>query len=98
MAERITITPEELRSSANVFLTQADQISEILKTLEKEVESLESTWEGAAQDQFLSVYQTMSPEFMKMATQVLPGISNTLNSIAQKLEETDEQIASSLRQ
>ena len=50
MADRITITPQELRTSANNFRTKSEEIVEILKYLMTEVNNLESTWDGAAQD------------------------------------------------
>ena len=53
MAERITITPEELRDSASKFTGKATEIRETLSFLRNEVDSLEATWEGAAQNPVL---------------------------------------------
>ena len=97
MADRITITPSELRDASSQFNTKADEIEQILNDLKSLVDNLESTWDGAAQDQFFIMYDEMHPELAKIAEEVLPGIANTLTSIADTLEETDEQIASSLQ-
>lgn len=97
MAEKIMITPQELRTAASTFTTKADEIGTILNELNSLVESLESTWDGAAQDQFFNLYKEKHTDLIKVAEEILPGISETLESIAQTLEDTDEQIASSLQ-
>lgn len=52
MVARITITSEELRTASTNFANKAGEIRKILEYLRSEVNRLESTWDGAAQDQF----------------------------------------------
>jgi WXG100 family type VII secretion target len=74
MAARITITPEELRTSSTNFANKAGEIREILDYLRGEVDRLESTWEGAAQSQFFMTYEEMA-KTMAQFPEVVDGIT-----------------------
>lgn len=96
MAARITITPEELRTASTNFANKAGEIREILEYLRSEVNRLESTWDGAAQDQFFITYEEMA-KTLDQFPEVVDGISNQLSTVAQTLEETDQALADSLK-
>lgn len=96
MAARITISPEELRTSSTNFANKAGEIREILDYLRNEVDRLESTWDGAAQDQFFMTYEEMAKS-LDQFPEVVDGISQQLSAIAQTLEETDQALADSLK-
>lgn len=95
MAERITITPEELRTSSTNFGTKAEEIREILSYLKTEVSNLEATWSGAAQSQFFQQYDEMET-MLNQFPEVLDGISAQLTTVADTIEETDEQLRQAL--
>lgn len=96
MASRITITPEELRTASTNFATKAGEVRELLQYLRSEVNRLESTWEGAAQDQFFVTYEEMA-KTLDQFPDVVDGISQQLSNVAQTLEETDQALADSLK-
>ena len=96
MAARITITPEELRTASTNFSNKAGEIREILSYLRSEVNRLESTWDGAAQDQFFVTYEEMA-KTLDQFPEVVDGISQQLTAVAQTLEETDQALADSLK-
>ena len=95
-AERITITPSELRSSAANFTNKAEEIEGIWTYLQTEVNNLESTWDGAAQDRFFLMYNELQPSLKQISEQVLPGIASALEAVAQTLEDTDAALATQL--
>lgn len=95
MADRITITPEELRTTATNFNTKSEEIEGIIQYLLNEVNSLESTWDGAAQDQFIESYHELQTP-LKQFPEILKGIAMQLQNVAQTLEETDNALASQL--
>ncbi len=95
MADRITITPDELRSSSQTFNSKADEITDILEQLRSEVDSLESTWDGAAQDSFFQSYEEMNQTLVQFP-EILQGIAQQLTAVADTLEQTDEELASAL--
>jgi WXG100 family type VII secretion target len=96
MAARITITPEELRTASTNFANKAGEIREILSYLRGEVNRLEGTWDGAAQDQFFMTYEEMA-KTLDQFPEVVDGISQQLSAVAQTLEETDQALADSLK-
>ena len=96
MEARITITPEELRTASTNFGNKAGEIREILEYLRSEVNRLESTWDGAAQDQFFITYEEMA-KTLDQFPEVVDGISQQLSAVAQTLEETDQALADSLK-
>ena len=96
MAARITITPEELRTASTNFANKAGEVREILEYLRSEVNRLESTWDGAAQDQFFMTYEEMA-KTLDQFPEVVYGISQHLSAVAQTLEETDQALADSLK-
>lgn len=96
MAARITITLEKLRTASTNFANKVGEIREILKYLRSEVNRLESTWDGAAQDHFFMTYEEMA-KTMAQFPEVVDGISQQLSAVAQTLEETDQALADSLR-
>ncbi len=95
MADRITITPEELRDSSTMFNNKAEEITQILNDLRSEVDSLEATWDGAAQDAFFQSYEEMQSTLEQFPV-ILEGIASQLTSVADTLEDTDEQLSQSL--
>lgn len=96
MAARITITPEELRTASTNFANKAGEVREILEYLRSEANRLESTWDGAAQDQFFMTYEEMA-KTLDQFPEVVDGISQQLSAVAQTLEETDQALADSLK-
>ena len=96
MAARITITPEDLRTASTNFANKAGEVREILEYLRSEVNRLESTWDGAAQDQFFMTYEEMA-KTLDQFPEVVDGISQQLSAVAQTLEETDQALADSLK-
>lgn len=96
MVARITITSEELRTASTNFANKAGELRKILEYLRSEVNRLESTWDGAAQDQFFMTYEEMA-KTMAQFPEVVDGISQRLSAVAQTLEETDQALTDSLR-
>lgn len=96
MAARITITPEELRTASDNFKTKAGEIREILQYLQNEVTKLESTWDGAAQDQFFLSYEELA-KTLDQFPDVVDGLGQQLSAVAQTLEQTDQELADTLK-
>lgn len=93
---RILVTPEELRQSASLFATNSQQTSEMISTLTSEVHNLSSVWEGASQSAFFESFEALVPTLQQFV-EILEGINQQLTAVADTIEETDNQIASSLR-
>lgn len=96
MAERILITPAELRTASTNFANKANEIREILTYLRGEVSRLEDSWDGAAQDQFFATYEEMA-KTLDQFPEVIDGMGQQLNAVADTLSQVDDEMAASLR-
>ena len=47
---KILITPNELRSSSNKFKQSAQEIEQLMRNLDAELNKLDASWDGASQD------------------------------------------------
>ena len=70
---RIALTTEELRGASTNFSTKAGELRELLNYLRQQVNSLESTWDGAAQNQFFVTFD----EIAKNMDQIPEAISTS---------------------
>lgn len=71
----------------------AEECSEILQTIEKQLSSIEGVWEGAAAD----AYKAKLNEYKQQNIKIQSEIRNTANSIkqvAKAIKEADEAAAS----
>jgi WXG100 family type VII secretion target len=96
MSGRITLSPDELRTSAEKYGNGADEIQDILSSLTREQGIIRDNWEGTAFDSFDEQFSELSPQIQKFAD-LLQDIREQLRSIAGIVEQTDADIASQLR-
>ena len=93
---KITITPQELTSSAGKFKRGSDTTAQLLNSLNSEVQRLESSWQGAAQSAFLQQFQQLQKPLNQFVT-VLNEINQQLTGVAKAMQDADNQIAAKLR-
>ncbi|MBM7694485.1 WXG100 family type VII secretion target [Peribacillus deserti] len=96
MSGNIRLTPEELRGVARQYQTESSNVQELVSRLDNMSSHLQEIWEGASSQAFAEQYQQLRPSFEKMMT-LLGEVSQQLNSSANVLEDTDQQIASQIR-
>jgi WXG100 family type VII secretion target len=99
MAATIRITPEELRTTASNMTNHANDVLQIIASMEQEVVNLDANWDGASQNAYIPLFQEMSKAIHDQIDQVIiQGLSPSLSAIANTLEQTDEELASSISQ
>lgn len=96
MASRITVTPDQLITSARKFQTGANDTERLLKQLNNEVNNLQSEWQGAAHSAFFEQYKQLQGPLNKFVT-VLNEINTQLTGVAKTMEDVDQKIASKMR-
>ncbi|MDR1013756.1 MAG: WXG100 family type VII secretion target [Coriobacteriales bacterium] len=98
MAGRIRITPDDLRRTNKKLATYSTDIGNIARRVNKDLDTLVSSWDGAARDTFLSTYNR---EYRKLLTTQIPellaGLGKQLAGVADSLEQTDADLASQLK-
>ena len=96
MAERILITPEELREAAEFLVSAKEEIITKVNEVSNKIDEIAGNWEGAAQSTFVDNYAEIKPTLDSDFPEIIQGLSEQLKATADTLEETDEALASSM--
>ena len=96
MAGQIRITPDQMRSRANEYRVEQDNVGNVNSRMDSLLSALQSEWEGEASRAYDARFQELRPGFVK-AQELIGEIAQSLDATAQSLEETDANIASSFR-
>lgn len=95
MAGQIKLTPEELRTSARRYSEGSNTIEDILNQLKSEQQVIDANWKGAAWERFDQQFQNLAPQVQQFS-QLLEDIYQQLLSVADTIEQTDQDIASQI--
>ena len=96
MAGQIRITPDQMRSRANEYRVEADNVGNVISRMDTLLNALQSEWEGEASAAYKARFNELRPGFVK-AQDLINEIAQSLDATAQTLEETDANIASAFR-
>ncbi len=93
---QIRISPDDMRSRALEYRAEGEKLEEIIETMSRLLENLQGEWEGAASESYAIRYSELEPGF-KQARALVEEIAVALESVATKMEETDNDISSSFQ-
>ena len=96
MANQIRMTPETMRTRANEYTTQANNLQQIISKMDNLLKQLQSEWEGDASAAYAQRFAELRPGFVK-AKELVDEISTSLKTTANIVEETDKSIAGQFR-
>lgn len=96
MAGQIRITPDQMRGRANEYRREADNVQHVIGRMDTLLGQLQGEWEGAASTAYAARFGELRPGFVR-AKELIDEIARALDSTARALEDTDAQIASSMR-
>lgn len=96
MADQIRMTPDVMRERAGQYRTEADTVNGVISSMDSLLQQLLSEWEGAASEAYDARYQELKPGFQK-AEELIREIAAALDSTANIVESTDNDIASQFR-
>ncbi|WP_166244906.1 WXG100 family type VII secretion target [Paenibacillus turpanensis] len=88
MANRILVTPGELRNVARQFQQGGDQTEQLTNRLTQSLNGMQGQWDGMTKERFFQEFQNANNN-MKQFVQMLESISQQLNSIADRFEQLD---------
>lgn len=92
----IRVTPEQLQSVSSQLSSGAANIEQILNQLKGQVAPLGSDWVGAAQGQFMELWQQWQNDGMGLFN-ALTQIAQLMNQAATRYQETDQANAGGFR-
>lgn len=96
MANQIRMTPETMRTRARETDNQSKIVQDVIRYMDKLLQTLKSEWEGDAVKGYEDRYNKIKPSFQN-AKELLDEISHNLKETARIVEETDRNIASQFR-
>ena len=97
MAGQIRITPDTMRERASQYTQQANNVEDIINTMQSLLETLQTEWEGSASEAYAERWNSdLKPSFVS-AKELIDEIAEALTETARILEETDTTIATQFR-
>ncbi|GBG94797.1 hypothetical protein LFYK43_12560 [Ligilactobacillus salitolerans] len=94
MAGVISVTPEQLKSQAQVYQQAAEQIEDAIRKVNSMNSEISTEWKGQAFNAYLEQYQQLSGN-VKQMEQLLQSIHSQLNKYADTVAQRDQQDAGS---
>lgn len=91
----IQVTPDLLNGKATELRTLRSQHDEAMSKMRTLIMGLNEVWKGDAQDAFVAKYESMQSTFTNFS-QMLEEYAKLMNTAAQKLQETDVSLQSTM--
>ena len=95
MADIIRLTASEVEAVAAKFNQAASDTEQLVASLSREVEGLESGWEGDAYNAFTGNFADIATQ-MKDIVAMYEGLDAQLKQVVKTMQEADTGIASAL--
>jgi WXG100 family type VII secretion target len=86
------VTPEELQQASSQFNAKAAELEQMLQSVQSQIESLRSTWQGQAAANFDALMAQWTQDVQGI-NQVLSQVSQHLNQASHAYSDTDTSIA-----
>ena len=96
MANQIRMTPDTMRTRAKETDNQEKAVSDVIRYMDKLLQTLKGEWEGDAVRVYEDRYNKIKPS-LNNAKELLGEIAHNLRETARIVEETDKNIASQFR-
>ncbi|MCD8299914.1 MAG: WXG100 family type VII secretion target [Clostridiales bacterium] len=93
MAGQIRMTPDTMRTRANEYRTESQNVSDVISKMDSLLNTLLTEWEGSAAEAYAAKFEELRPSFAA-ARELIDDIALALDKTAEAVETTDSQIAS----
>ncbi|MDR0298508.1 MAG: WXG100 family type VII secretion target [Streptococcaceae bacterium] len=90
----ISVTPEELKSQAQVYLRSKEEIEQTIQRVNNMNNTIHDEWKGAAFEAYLEQYNQLYHNVQQFEN-LLESINQQLNKYADTIQERDAQDAQS---
>lgn len=90
----ISVTPEELKTQAQVYISAKEEIEAAVQKVNSMNSTIADEWKGAAFEAYLEQYQQLYTSVQQFE-QLLESINQQLNKYADTVQERDAQDAQS---
>ena len=96
MAGIIRLTAQEVEAVAVKFDTASTDTQELLTSLQNTVNDMSSGWEGDSYNAFTESFAEIRTN-LQSVVELYQGLAGQLRGVVQTMQETDSELASSLR-
>ncbi len=95
-AGQIRMTPDTMRTRAKQYGKEAQNVQQVITTMDKLLATLLEEWEGQSSVAYNEKYKSLRPGFVA-AKELIDDIATALEKTAAAIEKTDSTIASQFR-
>ncbi len=92
MADRITISTEEMQAAVSAYEAQKNIKMESIAKMKSAVDNMDGSWDGPASDVFLGAFNALYGKMMKTEEKMEDAI-NELNQVINAATEADETVS-----
>jgi WXG100 family type VII secretion target len=89
----IKVTPEELREAATYIQNKGSEIETDFNEIGSKINEVTASWEGLAQISFVEDFENLKNELFSKLPEIIEGIYKKLQTNADVIEDTDQQLA-----
>lgn len=93
---QIRMTPDTMRTRASEYRIESENVQAVIDKMDILLEELLSEWEGASSEAYADKFGELRPSFVA-AKELIDDIAKALDTTAEAVESTDDQIASQIR-
>ncbi len=90
----IRVTPEELNTQGQQLNNFADNLREVLNSIDAKILEIIEGWDGLAQDAYYTMYQTLQ-ENLKQFPELVDSLGQATIAAAETFSSVDEQLQGS---
>lgn len=95
MADRISISPQELNDAGASLISGAETIEELMTTLNTTVEGLRDNWSGDAQVSYFAEFDAQKTNISQFQS-MISNFGAQLQAIATTIEQADAELSNAL--
>ncbi|MFV0551409.1 MAG: WXG100 family type VII secretion target [Anaerorhabdus sp.] len=96
MAGIIRLNVEGLTTASGQLKQQGDELENLIQQLQRVIDSLPDSWEGAAAEAYANQFQTLKPGLLE-TRQLVTDIATQIDQTLKAAQDLDSSIASQLR-
>ena len=92
MADRITISTEEMQTAVSAYETQKTAKMDAIQAMKNAVDSMDGSWDGPASEAFIAAFNSLYGKMMKTEEKMQDAVDE-LNAIIGRAEEVNADVS-----
>lgn len=93
MSNKILITYSQLEASKKRFLETTNEINNLIRLLDSEIQVLKPKWQGLASDSFVRYWESKCKKDFLLLQNMCEQFAGKLDIVSNRMKETDEMLS-----